>query len=118
MTLTEKRLAYLRKYRREHYLRVREIEKKSQARPENVARKAVYMRDYLRKNKERIKLQRLENPEKLQARYKLRYEVKMGRIEKLPCLECGNEKSEAHHEDYAKPLEVIWLCRKHHSLRK
>jgi hypothetical protein len=23
-------------------------------------------------------------------------------------------KSEAHHFDYAKPLEVLWICRRHH----
>ena len=24
-------------------------------------------------------------------------------------------KSEAHHEDYTKPLEVVFLCKKHHA---
>ena len=31
-----------------------------------------------------------------------------------PCRECGETLSEAHHEDYSKPLEVIWLCKRHH----
>jgi len=29
------------------------------------------------------------------------------------CVICG-KKAEKHHEDYDKPLKVVWLCRKHH----
>ena len=43
--------------------------------------------------------------------------VKNGRLERMPCEECWTYPSEAHHEDYAKPLDVIWLCRKHHAVR-
>lgn len=37
-------------------------------------------------------------------------------MESQPCVICG-KKAEGHHEDYAEPLEVIWLCRFHHSHR-
>jgi len=56
----------------------------------------------------------LRNPEKRKARTMVRTSLKNGRIIKQPCTVCGLEKSEAHHEDYSKPLEIIWLCRKHH----
>jgi hypothetical protein len=37
-----------------------------------------------------------------------------GTITRLPCEVCGSEKSQAHHEDYDKPLDVMWLCAQHH----
>ncbi len=40
--------------------------------------------------------------------------VRDGRVIKLPCIICGEIKVEAHHEDYNKPLDVKWLCPKHH----
>jgi hypothetical protein len=41
---------------------------------------------------------------------------KRGVINKANCEVCGSEKSEAHHDDYAHPLIVRWLCRKHHKI--
>lgn len=43
--------------------------------------------------------------------------IRDGRLIKQPCCVCGSDESEAHHEDYAKPLEVIWYCTKHHAER-
>ena len=37
-----------------------------------------------------------------------------GKIPRKPCLVCGSKNVEKHHPDYSKPLEVIWMCRKHH----
>lgn len=43
------------------------------------------------------------------------HKIRKGDLIKLPCEVCGtNEKVEAHHDDYSKPLDVRWLCRKHH----
>lgn len=53
-------------------------------------------------------------PEKYKARYVLRNAVAWGKVNKLPCEVCGEVKSQGHHPNYSKPLEVIWLCRKHH----
>lgn len=39
------------------------------------------------------------------------------RLPKNPCEICGNPKSQKHHEDYSKPLDVRWLCAKHHAAR-
>ncbi len=57
------------------------------------------------------------NAEKMKARQKVRDEIKAGRIVKKPCEKCGNPKACGHHEDYSKPLEIIWLCDFHHKER-
>lgn len=33
-----------------------------------------------------------------------------------PCEVCGARNVVAHHDDYARPLDVRWLCRSHHRL--
>lgn len=43
--------------------------------------------------------------------------IKNGTITRQPCIVCGNEKSQGHHEDYNKPLDVHWLCTRHHNDR-
>lgn len=30
-----------------------------------------------------------------------------------PCW-CGEEDVVMHHDDYARPIDVVWLCRPHH----
>ena len=39
--------------------------------------------------------------------------VRDGKLKPLPCFECGT-KAEAHHPDYSRPLDVVWLCPVHH----
>lgn len=52
--------------------------------------------------------------EKQKARRKLRWAVLSGKVKRQPCEKCGSLPSFAHHIDYSKPLDVTWLCRKHH----
>lgn len=41
--------------------------------------------------------------------------IKNGKIQKQPCELCGSEMAEAHHDNYNKPLEIRWLCKKCHA---
>lgn len=56
-----------------------------------------------------------KHPLKAEARKIYRYALRMGRLEKQPCEVCGEFEVDGHHDDYLKPLEVRWLCRKHHA---
>lgn len=41
--------------------------------------------------------------------------IRDGRLVRKPCERCGATVGvEAHHDDYSKPLDVRWLCPKHH----
>ena len=44
--------------------------------------------------------------------------VKKGKIKRIDiCTACGSSKQvQAHHNDYTKPFEVVWLCCKCHRL--
>jgi hypothetical protein len=57
---------------------------------------------------------RQHHPEKCVANSAVSYAVHSGRLHRQPCEVCGNPKSQGHHDDYGKPLNVRWLCRKHH----
>jgi hypothetical protein len=37
--------------------------------------------------------------------------LRRGKIARKPCERCGSPESQMHHRDYARPLEVTWLCR-------
>jgi hypothetical protein len=54
------------------------------------------------------------HPNRRVARTAVDTAIAAGKLTRLPCMVCGNPKSEAHHDDYAKPLDVQWLCTKHH----
>jgi hypothetical protein len=51
------------------------------------------------------------------ANNKMGNAVRSGKLIKLPCQVCGNQRTQGHHEDYSKPLDVVWLCTRHHADR-
>lgn len=57
---------------------------------------------------------KLRDPIRYKAHYAVSNAIRDGRLTRKPCIVCGDPKSEAHHHDYSKPLDVTWLCFKHH----
>ena len=63
-------------------------------------------------------LERQLNPIKYKARTMVANAIASGKLIKpKECQTCGNStrRIEGHHEDYSKPLVVLWLCSKCHS---
>jgi hypothetical protein len=77
-----------------------------------------YHRDPDKVNK-RIKRWREMNPRKRAAHLAVKRALYHGELERPKhCIaEDCSRKPEGHHDDYVKPLDVMWLCRRHHRLR-
>ena len=58
---------------------------------------------------------RRNHPEKAKARSIVSGAIRAGKLVKKPCEICDDTNVEAHHPSYDKPLDVMWLCQKHHS---
>lgn len=76
------------------------------------------------KRPERIKLNvevtrawRLEDIRRQRAHGMVSYAIKKGELTRMPCARCGKSKTVAHHDDYDKPLDVMWLCTPCHKQR-
>lgn len=88
-------------------------------RKRNIEKMRAYNREYNKKWRERNGYHNetkwaTNNYEKVKVYNKLRYAVRLGRVIKKPCAVCDKPETVAHHFDYTKPLEVIWLCKPHH----
>jgi len=58
---------------------------------------------------------RANNPIKYKAHLIMKNAIRNHEIIPQPCEICGNEKTQGHHDDYNKPLEIRWLCSLHHN---
>lgn len=81
---------------------------KKKSRVKNREHELQYHREYNKGRDHNTLYER--NRVKILARQRLRNAVKVGEITKLPCESCGDLNSQAHHPDYSKPLDVVWLC--------
>lgn len=94
---------------------------------ENRGKKLDYYREYDRvraKDPERSKAAaeisaawRAADKRRMQCHNAVARAVRSGQLVRQPCVRCGDVKSLAHHEDYDKPLDVMWLCQPCHKQR-
>ena len=89
----------------------------------NPSKKLEHSRKWRKENSSKVleycQAYRRTNPEKYRAHKIVANAIEYGTLMKPRlCEQCGQEKDlDAHHEDYEKPLEVEWLCRKCHKTR-
>lgn len=68
-------------------------------------------------NKQKVKDRMATDKEfakKVRTRSETNRHIKNGLLVRQNCEVCGAEKAQAHHDDYDKPMDVRWLCDKHH----
>lgn len=82
---------------------------------------AAYERERFRRPQRRERLaeyqlrMREAHPERRAARIAVGNALRDGRLTREPCRACGTTiRVQAHHADYSRPLDVEWLCFKHH----
>ena len=97
----EKLKIYMKKKREENIEYYREYDRKNH--------KKNYKRN-CEKIKKRKEIYTKKYSERVMARVIVRQAIKKGELKKQPCKICGEINGHAHHEDYSKPLEIIWLC--------
>ena len=84
-------------------------------RSENIDRFRAY--DRARGNRQKpgyAKTYRKRYPNKYKATTLVNNAIRGNNLFKEPCVVCGSTEVHAHHDDYAKPLNVKWLCAVHH----
>ena len=67
------------------------------------------------RNKDKVQKYHRSNKHKTSAWWIVSQAIKDGVLKREGCIFCGDEKTDGHHADYSKPLEVLWVCRKHHA---
>jgi hypothetical protein len=123
----EKKRAARTRYREKNREKIREMDReyyvKNHEKRLETARKAQMKYYKTEKGKAKYqaqdKLVRERTPEKCRARELLRNALRRKELTKPDsCMICTSTQFEieAHHPDYSKPLEVIWVCRPCHGI--
>lgn len=86
--------------------------------PSHKAAKKKYQEEHPERQRESRRAWREKNREKVLAHTETWRAIDAGElIRQTECSRCGAPDPHAHHEDYSKPLEVVWLCSSCHRIR-
>ena len=73
-------------------------------------------REHPEKNREKVARYKKKNPDVVLAHNTVNNAIRAGTLVREICeVEDCDVIGQAHHDDYSKPLDVEWLCRKHHN---
>lgn len=93
------------------------MESRAKKRDEILERQRIQQRnvsDEIRRKRSQKRAERNAlQPKRVAAVQALNVAVRSGQIVRQPCFVCG-AGAEAHHPDYDRPLDVVWLCPSHH----
>ena len=101
------RLEYYRAYDRERSSQAKRVKARAEYAKTAKGRAAIQRAKYAWSDR---------NPYKRKANFAVSNAIRDGKLIKQPCEVCNTTHSvEAHHDDYSKPLDVRWLCTRHHA---
>lgn len=107
-----------KEYSKKYYISHRQeiLEKAKTYQREHYSERVSYRKGWEEDNKEYVRERARLYAESHREKYHLKDKARRltDKLTKQSCQICGAEKAEAHHCDYNKPLEVMWLCKKHH----
>jgi hypothetical protein len=80
--------------------------------------KSLYIKTPQQKERRRqlAKIDYQKNKHQNMARSKVKRAIHNGILVRQCCEFCGDENTQAHHDDYSRPLDVRWLCPQHHHM--
>lgn len=90
------------KHRQENLERIRSYDRMRSASPHRIAAQVRNTAVY-----------RAQFPQRAKANALVNKATRDGKLKKQPCWVCGSNAL-AHHPDYDRPLDVVWLCQPHH----
>ena len=110
--------ASVRAHRQANLERVRAYDKMRSSMPHRVAARVEYIKTPagIKSHEASVKRWAANHPKRRKASHIVSNAIRDGKLIRWPVCalpEC-DRKPHAHHPDYDRPLDVVWLCPKHH----